>query len=164
MTIYNKLTNKQNNKRINKQIGGFTVLEVVFFIAIVGIVIGAALWYFTSSGVQSTVTGSFTTKPATVQQTPSNGTFVWQITRQVAGSPARGIPNRTTKFEVFPAAGVRIKSLNGTTINATSGTEDTDATGQVTVVLEIDYVGSARLVATDTASNQSESVSFNGVQ
>ena len=140
---------------------GWTVTNFIVVVIVVGM-IGLALWFFSRSNVQAVTAAEFVNPPTTIPQAPATGTFVYEITRKIGSSPARGIPSRTTKFKVFPEAGVEIVSLNTTPVGADVGTKATDASGQVTVVVQIDYAGTARLVAIDKDTNREEQVRFMG--
>jgi hypothetical protein len=146
---------------------GWAFLELLLGGFIVIVLIGVALYYFSRSGIQAVTSASFTTAPATVSQIPATGTFVYSVTRKIGSAAPAGLPSRATTFAVFPSAGVHIMDLNGIAVGgitgAASGAASTDAAGQITVILKIDYLGNARLVATDTTTGRTEEAAFVGV-
>lgn len=147
----------------------FTVLELLLGAAIIVILIASALVYFGNSPITTLVTGKFTLAPASVRQAPNSGTFTYTISRKIGTGPWTGIDSRPTKFEVFPASGVTILTLSNAntsiTVNGPRGTLMTDALGQVTAVIQVDYNGSdARIEATDTTTGLADDVRFICVQ
>ena len=155
-------------RRINfRDESGFTILELMVVVVVL-IILGGFLKFV----IYEKLTGSFTVSPPTVAQAPGTGTFIYNMTRETnfGKKPERG---RSTTFTVRPKAGVRIISLNGRFLGtqnpdgswtgATSGTQPTDNGGNVTVVLQIDYIGTATLEAKDGPSGQKEIAQFDGV-
>lgn len=151
---------------------GFTLVEIAFGIFVAGGLLYVA--YLVMTALRSSrrvVTGTFTrtTTPISIEA-GATGTFVFTMSQTVGGGTAASIPNRRITFTVQPAAAVTITSVtNGVgdvlTINvATTSAGQTDANGNVIVVVTARAVGSASLVAKDETSGQSETTNFDVVQ
>lgn len=149
---------------------GFTIVEAVVVIVIVGIIVTIVVSIYLK--VRAVIRGTFTTAPPTIPVTPpgstGTGNFVFTVTRTVGGGTPAALANRKISFKVTPSSGVQIVSVTdviGTLVpvNAsTSGPTTTDSSGNITVVVKIDYVGQASLTATDTISGETETALFSG--
>jgi hypothetical protein len=136
----------------------FTGLEIIIIVVIILVVVGYILWRFTRK-VPATITGAWTTAPATVNQPPATGTFVFTVTSKIGAGPATPFPNRPIAISTAPPAGTHIVSVTdgspgspmsyALTPATTSVSAMTDALGTITVTLMIDFVGNASITATD---------------
>lgn len=150
---------------------GFTLVEIAFGIFVAGglIYVGYQIFVALRSS-RRVITGTFTqtTTPISIQE-GGTGTFVFTMSQTVGGGTAASIPNRRITLTVQPAAAVTITSVtNGVgdvlTVNAATTTVgQTDANGNVTVVITARAIGPASLVAKDETSGQSETTNFDVV-
>jgi hypothetical protein len=102
---------------------------------------------------------------------PASGNFVLSVTRGT-GVDANGqpvgmgavLPGDTWNFQLIGSGGDPgvIQSLNGTVVNALTGTATTDQAGIITIVVQVDADGPYVLAATRPGSPGQERTLFVG--
>jgi hypothetical protein len=148
----------------------FTLLELVIIIVIVGVFVAGVLAFLVYT-VWAKITGTWTTKPATIPIVPGSGTFVFTVSRAVGSGMPVGVPARALEVDLLPAAGTAIIAMTDATGTTTYSpaqhvhtvTASSDEAGAVSVTVQIDFVGQASLTGTDTKSKHSETHVFAGV-
>ncbi len=141
---------------------GFTIVEIVVLIVIIVILFTLGTISYRAG---TTVTGLWTTSPGTLTQAPDNHTFIFGVTRttiviQTTTNPEIG---RLVTFNTAPNRHIKIMTINGTPVNASSGSGTTDLQGEIEVVIQVDHIGAGILVAKDGPSGQTEMAVFTGV-
>ncbi len=141
---------------------GFTFTEgIVVFVVLVIIFLVVMIYAFRyAREVTATYTGNWTLVPLTIPPAPGSGTFVFHMTVQpdAASSPTNAV-GRSIKFDLsVTSKSGTIISCNGVTIApvATTCTANTDANGNLTIVVSLEKTGVATLTATDVKRNLSE--------
>jgi len=140
---------------------GFTVTEIVFAVAVGIVVLVLLIWgYRAYQEYNAKYTGAWSAAPATISPAPGTGTFVYHVSRQLdAISPATNAVGRSLKFDMsVTQMDGKIVSCNGTAIPSPGKTctADTDANGNVTIIVSLEQQGQANLVATDVKSKAAD--------
>ena len=146
---------------------GATLVELVVVMGILALVLIGVIQV--GIGIKRSftqwTTGVYSNPPAQIQWAPATGTFIFSVTRgtgvdangQPAG-PGVALANDTWNFQIIGSGGdpCTIKSLNGTTIDAQSGTATSDVAGLIIIVVEVDDDGPYVLKATRPGSTTIE--------
>jgi hypothetical protein len=141
---------------------GLTLVELLIGIAIFVLVcFGAGAAWHAIQNANATFNFTWTTAPPAIPPAPGTGTFVYHVTRQLDKiSPVENYAGRSVKFDlaVSQKAGT-IVSCNGVALSpqpATTCTADSDAGGNITLVVSLEKDGVATLTPTDIKSGKSD--------
>ena len=141
---------------------GMTLIELIIVITLAAILLAAAAGgiYRAIQNANAIFTLTWTQAPATISPAPLTGRFVYHVTRQIDKlSPVENYAGRTVKFDraVTKRSGT-IESCNGIAVAkpSTTCTTDSDASGNLTVVVSLEKDGEATLTPTDTKTGKSD--------
>jgi hypothetical protein len=141
---------------------GFTLTELVILGGIVAIGLGLLVYFFyRASQYNVIIHGAWKVAPKTIPPAPLTGTFTYHVTRQQdAASVITNAVGRKIKFDLT------VTSKDGTIFSCNNValpsppvktcTADTDANGNIDVVVSLEKTGVANLVATDVDSGQTD--------
>jgi len=145
-----------------KQSQGLTIIEMIVIVAVVALLVGLiGLWaYREIQNVYARFTLTWTKAPTTIPPAPGTGTFVYHVTRQLdASSPIENYKGRSVKFDLAVTKGNgTIVSCNAQVLPSPSMTctADSDANGDLTIIVSLEKNGEANLTATDVKTNKSD--------
>ncbi|MBI2359103.1 MAG: hypothetical protein HYV04_09400 [Deltaproteobacteria bacterium] len=121
-----------------------------FFILVVLFVVLAGLGFI--AYFQSGVTPGWVTAQERISLSAEGiGVYVWQVRRGLWADAA----NRRTVFDVSPMTRAKIVSLNGRPVGKASGTETTDRSGRVVVVIKVEAEGPIAVRGVDLRTGKS---------
>jgi hypothetical protein len=141
----------------------FTVIEALLVVAVALLIV----FLFVSVGrwIRGTVTGSWTTSPATIPPAPGSGAFVYTVTFNPLGA-VKPLGGRVIEFELGPASLkgsgrlVSVTDANGATTalpaDAMTCSGTTDATGLITLTVSLEANQSGEIVAKDKKSGATD--------
>lgn len=149
----------------------FTIIEVLIAAAVIAVLVLGVVQFGMGLKRSSTkwTTAAYTVAPQTIAWSPGTGSFVLSVTNGVGvdangqpAGPGRPLPGFAMDFQLIGSGGDTgvIVSLNGTAVNATTGSATSDVTGSILIVVEVDGDGPYVLVATDPASGGEERTLF----
>ncbi len=146
----------------------FTLVEVAGGIVVFAIVVGPFLYVYASRQTKvAVVEAAWAAGPATISQTPSSGTFVWSVGQKLGGTTTP-LAGRKTSIQVSPYGGARIVAMTDETGSTTYAGETlvygkSDAAGNVSVTVEVDFRGAGSVVGVDLDAQLSDTHSFTAV-
>ncbi|MBI2091163.1 MAG: hypothetical protein HYT78_20895 [Deltaproteobacteria bacterium] len=120
------------------------------FIFVVFLVLSAGFGFV--AFLESDVTPVWVTTQARISLSADGiGIFIWKA----QGGFWADVANRRTVFDVSPGLQARIVSLNGRPVGKASGTETTDRSGRIVVVIKAEAEGPVTLKGVDLRTAKS---------
>ena len=143
-----------------RRVLGFSVPELVVVVVIIALVVFLGMRLFSSGTktVAGTTAGGWSIAPGTIPAAPATGSFTYHVAHTPPGGTPAALPGRAIKFTLGPSTlkystghivSITDKTGTAVTINAMTGSGETDLTGDIVVVVTLESKESGNIVATD---------------